>query len=171
VAEIVSLSNLDAQPRVRVCAEIARRGRRPAAAPGRAGGLNLLRGVFTRVAGGLSVLLVDQLLPVDPVLLRIRPGLVEYLECPVTVGIRPEDMADANLSWNRSAAVLRAAAHRTEPVGPDLLVHVRIGPDCGTELVARFTPRSPVRAGDRVQLAVDTARLHVFGLNTGRPVW
>jgi multiple sugar transport system ATP-binding protein len=176
VAEIVPLSNLDGQARVRPRPGTARASRRLGAtavqvSDDRAAHLNLMRGVFTRAAGGLSVLLGDQLLPVDPVLLRTRPGLTEYLECPVIVGIRPEDMEDANLAWSRSAAVLRAQAHRTEAVGPDLLVHVRVPPDPRTELMARFNPRSPVRAGDQVHIAVDTARLHVFDLNTGRAVW
>jgi multiple sugar transport system ATP-binding protein len=175
VAEIGPLSDLDSQPRVRLRSNVARKSQRVGTTTvrvidDRRAYLNFMRGVFTRAAGGLSVLLGGQLLPVDPVLLRTRPGLTEYLECPVIVGIRPEDMEDANLGWSRSAAVLRAQAHRTEAVGPDLLVHVRVPPDPRTELVARFNPRSPVRAGDQVHIAVDTARLHAFDLNTGRAV-
>jgi multiple sugar transport system ATP-binding protein len=162
--------------------------------------MNLVRGVFTRAMGRLSVLLGGQLLPVDPVLLRNRPGLAQYLECPVVIGVRPEDMQDANVGWSSSSAVLRAEVDLTEMLGSDLLAHFRIPApgavhddgwepatqataplvnpddvldrdDRRVEVVARFSPRSKARVGDSVHIAVDTARLHAFDLNTGRSIW
>jgi multiple sugar transport system ATP-binding protein len=38
-------------------------------------------------------------------------------------------------------------------------------------LVARFSPRTRVQSGDRVEVAVDTARLHVFDPDTGFSIW
>jgi multiple sugar transport system ATP-binding protein len=35
------------------------------------------------------------------------------------------------------------------------------------DVTARFSPRSPVREGDQIEVAVDTDRLHVFDLDTG----
>jgi multiple sugar transport system ATP-binding protein len=147
--------------------------------------MNLVRGVFTWATGRLSVLLGGQLLPVDPVLLEIRPGLARYAECPVVVGIRPEDMQDPNVGWRRSSAVLMATVDSTEAFGSHLLIRFRIparevlnigerapvAPRPGVEVVARFSRRSRARAGASIHIAIDTARLHVFDLNTGRSVW
>jgi multiple sugar transport system ATP-binding protein len=139
--------------------------------------MNLVRGVFTRALSGLFVLLGDQLLPVEPSLLDAHPSLAEYLECPVVVGIRPEDMADPNVTWTRSSAMLRANVHLTETLGSDLLVHIKIPAarvmtdDGGTDVVARFSPRSQVHTGDSAYIAIDTTRLYAFDLNTGQSVW
>lgn len=37
----------------------------------------------------------------------------------------------------------------------------------GTRLVAAFAPRSRVRAGDQVEVVVDTERMHFFDPETG----
>jgi multiple sugar transport system ATP-binding protein len=71
---------------------------------------------------------------------------------------------------------LRVDAELTEALGSDLLVHFHLDaptvdtgdPDMLDDLdgkplmVARVDPRSSVRSGDRVELAVDTERLHFF---------
>ena len=137
----------------------------------------------------------DQHLRVDPALLRNRPGVRAYLDRPVAVGIRPEDMQDASLA-PAGGAVLYGAVDLVEALGSELLVHLRVAVpgvvtedtrelarDAGldpvepvgtagplTELVARFSPRSRVRKGELVEVAVDTARLHVFDLDTGRSI-
>jgi multiple sugar transport system ATP-binding protein len=156
--------------------------------------MNLLRGVFHERAGQDALLLGDQVLPVDAALFEARPGLRAYRDRPVAVGIRPEDMDDATVLPESSTAVLHAVADLTEALGSDLLVHFMIeapavvtddvrelARDAGvevlssgetrTEVVARFSPRSTVRNGDSTQVAVDTARLHVFELETGQSIW
>lgn len=37
-------------------------------------------------------------------------------------------------------------------------------------IIASLDPRHPVKAGERLQLAVDTLRLHAFDLNTGAAI-
>ena len=156
--------------------------------------MNLLRGVFTERAGQDALLLGDQVLPVDAALFAARPGLRAYRDRPVAIGIRPEDLEDAAVLPEPSAAILSASAELTEALGSDLLVHFMIQApavvtddvrelalDAGvellapgetrTEVVARFSPRSPVRDGDSIRVAVDTARLHVFDLETGHSLW
>jgi multiple sugar transport system ATP-binding protein len=157
--------------------------------------MNLVQGVFARGPGGLGLFLGEQRLAVPEPWLHSRPGLGAYLNRPVAVGIRPEDLSDATLSPAPEGAVLYAVAELTEALGSDLLVHFGlpavpvvtadtrelardagvadlavIGPS-GTELVGRFSPRSRVQEGDRVQVGVDVGRLHVFDLETGRAIW
>ena len=41
----------------------------------------------------------------------------------------------------------------------------------GAALVARVNPRSRIRIGDQVEIAVDVDRLHVFDLETSTAIW
>ncbi|MGI5182427.1 ABC transporter ATP-binding protein [Dactylosporangium sp. CA-152071] len=160
--------------------------------------MNLVTGVFTASAEDVTLRIADQHLRVDPALLRSRPGVRAYFDRPVAVGIRPEDMQDVCMVPAGGAA-LYAAVDLVEALGSELLVHLRIGA-CGvttddtrelardagldpvdptgsggwvrplTELIARFSPRSRVRRDEVAEVAVDTARLHVFDLDTGRSI-
>jgi len=157
--------------------------------------MNLVQGVFSRNGDDLTLTLGDQSIPVPGKLLEERPALRGYLDRPVAVGIRPEDMEDASISSNKSA-ILQSTADLVEALGSDLLVHFSlnvpqvvtedtrelaadIGADevpsgstsRGTDLVARFNPRSRVREGDTISVAVDTERIHVFDAETGVSIW
>jgi multiple sugar transport system ATP-binding protein len=140
--------------------------------------MNLMQGVFTATNGSLRLRLGDQFLTVPARLPR------EYLDRPVAVGIRPEDLSDATLAPAPDGTVLHAVADLTEALGSDLLVHCGLpvprvvtedtpepARDTGTVVVGRFSPRSRARPGEPVLLAVDVSRLHVFDLDTGRAVW
>jgi multiple sugar transport system ATP-binding protein len=157
--------------------------------------MNLLTGVFTDRDGVVELRLGEQTLPVDPALLAARPGLRRYFGRPVAVGIRPEDMEDAQVATAPAGAVLRAVVDLTEALGSEILVHfgVRAGAvrtqdteelvrdgdvapagsvgDGRIELVARFSPRSRARELDEVDIVVDTARLHAFDPDSGQSIW
>jgi multiple sugar transport system ATP-binding protein len=154
--------------------------------------MNLLKGVFTGT-GGPSVVVGDQRLRVGPEVLAARPGLQAYLDRPVAVGIRPEDLSQAGAD-DAEIDTLQVTAELTEALGSDLLVHcgVDIEPvetedtkelaqDAGddgtavgtsflTTIVARFSPRARISEGDRIRVAVDTNRLHLFDLDTGQSI-
>ncbi|HEX6077328.1 MAG TPA: sn-glycerol-3-phosphate ABC transporter ATP-binding protein UgpC [Micromonosporaceae bacterium] len=155
--------------------------------------MNMMQGVFTEDGDGLKLDLGSQQLVVSPKLLEIRPALRSYLGRPVAVGIRPEDMEDAELATS-DRPVLRSKADLVEALGSDLLVHFgldtqpvitedtkELARDAGADdalvakaqsvAVARFNPRSSVRDGTPVSVAVDTEQLHVFDLATGGSVW
>ncbi len=109
-----------------------------------------------------------------------RPALAGYEGRDVVVGIRPEAMEDAALA-DDSLPRLSAEAELTEALGSDVLVHFHLDapvvdtgdPDVLEDLddrpllVARVDPRTSIRAGGRVELAVDTGRLHFFDPGTG----
>jgi multiple sugar transport system ATP-binding protein len=155
--------------------------------------MNMMQGVFTEDGDGLKLDVGSQQLAVSPKLLEIRPALRTYLGRPVAVGIRPEDMEDAELATT-DRPVLRSKADLVEALGSDLLVHFgldaqpvvtedtkELARDAGADdalvgraqsvAVARFNPRSSVRDGAPVAVAVDTEQLHVFDLATGGSVW
>ena len=157
--------------------------------------MNMVQGVFTEEGDTLKLALGSQEIEVSPKLLTLRPGLRAYLGRPVAVGIRPEDMEDASIS-GAERAVVRSTVDLVEALGSDLLVHFGLdaqpvvtedtkelardaGADDGAQtsktarsvLIARFNPRSRVREGDQVSVALDTERLHVFDLATGESIW
>jgi multiple sugar transport system ATP-binding protein len=155
--------------------------------------MNMMQGVFSEDGNVLRLDLGSQQLSVSPKLLDIRPALRSYLGRPVAVGIRPEDMEDAELATS-DRPVLRSKADLVEALGSDLLVHFgldtepvitedtrELARDAGADdalvakaqsvAVARFNPKSSVRDGAPVAIAVDTEQLHVFDLATGGSVW
>jgi multiple sugar transport system ATP-binding protein len=135
-------------------------------------------------------------LSVPPALLARRPGLRRYSGRTVIVGMRPEDMEDAALADGVGPGrTLTGTSELVEAMGSDVLVHVRIdaapvltddtrelAADAGAEdlqadvasgtsvIVARVSPRTRIAEGDRVQLTVDTERLHLFDPDTGLSV-
>ena len=162
--------------------------------------MNLVQGTLRRSAEGgvtdVELTIGTRRLPVPDRLLRERPRLARYLDRPVAIGVRPEDLTEVG----RDAPArtwLVGVAELVEALGSDLLVHLQLDADpvvtedtrelgrdagrvglgaardapAGTELVARFSPRSRVREGDAVRVAVDVDRLHVFDLTDGRAIW
>jgi multiple sugar transport system ATP-binding protein len=144
--------------------------------------MNLMAGRLEADAGRTWVVLGNQRLPFPGSpsgLLRSRVG------GPVTVGIRPEHVTDADTAGDR-LAVLFSTADRVENLGSHLLVGCPLDTTAVTvadrpgaerqrmsraEVVARFPRSSGVRPGDRVELAVDMAELSFFDPITGAALW
>jgi multiple sugar transport system ATP-binding protein len=123
------------------------------------------------------------------------PALAGYRGRTVALGIRPEALEDAALDPScPPERRLRGSVRLTEALGSALLAHVEIdaapvvrdevleGGEADavvveemqadaeqhrTVLVCSFDPASKARAGDIVELAVDTRHLHFFDLETG----
>ena len=161
--------------------------------------MNLMQGRFvvSDNPGNLDLMIGNQRLPVPTRLLQERPRLAGYVDRPVAVGLRPEDLSDGTLEQTPGRPRLFAVADLVEALGSDILVHFEVDADQvvtddtrelardagaagldgtrtappGTELVARFSPRSRVREGQHVQIAVDVDRVHVFDLSDGAAIW
>ncbi len=138
-------------------------------------------------AGGLELMLGTTRLTLTPEIVAQHPGLPRYVGRQVIVGVRPEDLADATIGapgGNR----IRASAELIEALGSDLLVHFSIDAPAavvqssdslqeikagtrGSRAVARFTPKSHVRLGQEIEVAVDTERLHFFDPESGDAIW
>ena len=110
----------------------------------------------------------------------------------IAVGIRSEDMEDANLVRGGAPedSTLDATVGLTEALGSEIVVHFDLdvpkvvtedtklldkdsgADDTGlatdvTRLVASFAPRSRVRIGEKIRVVVDTERLHFFDPTSG----
>lgn len=98
-------------------------------------------------------------------------ALAGHVGRPVLLGLRAEDVAEAGPGSDPRAVTLPATVAVVEVTGPDARVAVQIdaaldpgtgAPARDTLFWARFDARTPVRPGDRVAVAVDAARAHVF---------
>jgi multiple sugar transport system ATP-binding protein len=117
------------------------------------------------------------------------------------LGIRPEDLDDAELKPDSPVdRRLKGQVELTEALGSEVMVHFSIdaahavtedvhelqadiGEDRapgtatvasdtgGAVLVGRFGPRSRVRGGDTVEVAVDTRSLHFFDPETSLGIY
>jgi multiple sugar transport system ATP-binding protein len=124
---------------------------------------------------GTTVHLGSQTLTLDDAAFHRRPALKNFEGKPVIVGIRPEDFEDASLvDGTTPERRLSVGVRLTEALGSDIMVHfdvdappVRSGdPDAaeepGTTAVGRFDPRSQVRPGEVVEVAVTIENMHFF---------
>jgi multiple sugar transport system ATP-binding protein len=156
--------------------------------------MNLLEGRLTGNGDGLSVDLGQQQLPVPAELVAARPALRTHAGREVVVGIRPESIEDAALADGRHGARLRGTLTLRESLGSDVMVHVdvdaraptdqdairELADDAGTPalgggdhtaVVGRFSPRTEVRSGAVVEMAVDGAQMHFFDPGTGLAIY
>ena len=154
--------------------------------------MNLLEAEVKRTGRGIALRLGSQEIEPLPGL-----TLEEYVDSKVIVGIRPEDLDDASLaapSTSTSGPRLSGDVVLTEALGSDVFVHATIdaapvvtddtkelAADAGaldllerdagaasSTIVARCDPRTSAKAGERIELTVDVARLHLFDPGTGR---
>ena len=151
--------------------------------------------VKARVIGGddgMAVTFAGYRLPLPEGVLRTSSGIEAYFGRDVILGIRPSDFEDASLA-DESWPKMSVGTHVTEALGSE--IHVIFAIDAppvehkdladlvpeqeekegaaiplhaGKSLwTARVNARSPVRAGDRIELGVDTRNLHFFDPDSG----
>jgi multiple sugar transport system ATP-binding protein len=77
-------------------------------------------------------------------------------------GLRPEDLVPATAS---SSARFDALLELIEPVGNEIFLNLRTA---NATLVARVPPQNLPKAGERIELGYDPARLHLFDPTTER---
>ncbi|HYZ13112.1 MAG TPA: ABC transporter ATP-binding protein [Actinomycetota bacterium] len=157
--------------------------------------MNLVEATLTRDDGVPTLAFGTHRLGIDDRVFERHPRLRVYEGLPVVVGIRPDDLEHAALAPTAPAdARMVANVERVDTIGRDLHVHFDIGapvvdvPDAGdgdfgvhddgpafalgsaNQFVARIDERTPVRVGDRLELVVNTARLHAFDPVSGEAV-
>jgi len=152
--------------------------------------INLVEARLERAGDGLQVAFGDHTLAVDRTILGRRPSIGEYAGRTVLLGIRPEDFEDVALEPSAPPeSRLSLECTLTEPLGSEILAYFATsavgvvssaasehpgdadvsfgsGDAAGAKIVARLSPRSRVKVGDTVELAVDTSRLYFFDLET-----
>ncbi|MCP4844001.1 MAG: sn-glycerol-3-phosphate ABC transporter ATP-binding protein UgpC [Actinomycetia bacterium] len=141
--------------------------------------MNLRQARLVADNGSWTLELGSNRMPLADTVVADRPALAGYDGRDVVVGIRPETMENASVG-DDDLPRLTVEVDLTEALGPDLLIHFPLDapvidsgdPDAledlddTTLMVARVDSRSRVRSGDRLELVVDTGRLHFFDPDT-----
>jgi multiple sugar transport system ATP-binding protein len=161
--------------------------------------MNMLVAALERDGDELVARFGEQRLPLGPEAESRHPGLRAYEGREVIVGIRPEDLEDRALAEQADAdrCFITGEVTLREALGSEVIVHFRTdareavtedvrelvedmgderklkadGDADGAKVVGRFGARSGVRAGDRIEVAVDTRGLHFFDPGTSRGIY
>ena len=161
--------------------------------------MNMVEATIERNDGSYVAKLGSQSLTLGEEIVKSRPELENYVGERVVLGIRPESLEDASLEPDipedrhiKGVVVLR------EPLGSEIVAHFEVDAppaltedvrelarDVGQEstvqargdeegkavMVGRFGPRSRVKNGDVVDVAVDTNGVHLFDIESGEGIY
>src|SRR4051794_30478630 len=154
--------------------------------------MNLFEAQLERRNGHLVAQIGDQFL-------RLDGRLDGYAGKTIALGVRPEHLEDAAVETGApSERRLHASVTTVEALGAELIVHLEVaGRPVMTDevkeiaadlddsmlteleaeaveeklpLVGRFDVASRARTGDRVEVVVDTTKIHAFDLDTGQAI-
>ena len=161
--------------------------------------MNLVEGTLGKQDGSYVVSFGGHSLAIDPALIEERPALEQYVDRPVIVGVRPEEMEDAALLTDAPTdRRMKTVVDLREDMGSEVLVQFSIdaaqvmiaedlrelaadrgqggeelvqGDESGATFVARFDADSTAKEGDRIEVLVDTRALHFFDPETRAAIW
>jgi multiple sugar transport system ATP-binding protein len=161
--------------------------------------MNMVEATVERSNGGLAAVAGSQRIALGEETLSARPALRSFEGRPLVLGIRPEDLEDASLESDAPEdRRLRGKVELQEALGAEIMVHFSVdakpaltedvrelAEDVGTPgatvqpsveegstlMVGRFSPRTRIREGDELEIAVDTRSLHFFDAETGLAVY
>ena len=96
------------------------------------------------------------------------PELADYIGQEVIVGIRPEGINDnADVVAANPDTCVDVDVDVVELMGAEIYLYLNIGE---TNFTARVSARSTSRAGDKIKVAFDMSRVHIFDKDTERCV-
>jgi multiple sugar transport system ATP-binding protein len=162
--------------------------------------MNMVEAAVERQNGSVLTHIGSQTLTVPEEVLRARSALEDYVGRRIVLGIRPEGLEDAALEPDAPAdRRIRGVVVLREPLGSEIVAHFEIDAppaltedvrelarDVGQEstvqttandddtkatMVGRFGPRSRIRNGDVIDVAVDLSAVHFFDLETGLGIY
>ena len=156
--------------------------------------MNLVMADVIDAGEGHIVLRIGKVpLSVPASLLEAKPALRNFAGRQVVVGVRSEDMEDAELRQVPADERIQGKVTLTEALGSEIVVHFTFDSDRvetadtkllaketgeeelhtldeGVKWVASFAPRSRVRVGDTIEIAVDMERIHLFDPETSQAI-
>jgi multiple sugar transport system ATP-binding protein len=156
--------------------------------------MNVLEARLERSNGSVAARIADATLPLPDDVAASRSALAAYVGRSVLLGIRPEDLEDAALA-PPDRPRLKGLMRLRESLGSEVMAHVEVAarpadtdeiqelaadsavatPARAGEgkavIVGRFDPHTRARAGDNLEIAVDTRSLHFFDPDTGLGIY
>jgi multiple sugar transport system ATP-binding protein len=161
--------------------------------------MNMVEATLAKSNGGYAVEAGGQRIVLGQELITSRPALPAYEGKKLVLGIRPEELEDATLVADTPAdRRLKGKVELTEALGSEIMAHFTIDAppaltedvkelalDVGDEravsdeaesrqhttMVGRFDPRSKVKEGETLEVAVDTRGLHFFDPDSGLGIY
>ena len=161
--------------------------------------MNMVEATVEQNNGSYVAKVGSQSLTLGEEVVKERPALEKHVGRRVVLGIRPESLEDASLAPEipedrhiKGVVVLR------EPMGSEIVAHFEVDAppaltedvrelarDVGQEskvqaasedetktvMVGRFGPRSRVKNGETIDVAVDTNAVHLFDLEAGQGIY
>jgi multiple sugar transport system ATP-binding protein len=159
--------------------------------------MNVVGADLVRENGRLFATFGEHRLEVGSEVLGARPALERFEDKPLILGIRPEDLEDASLAEGRAdSRRISATVDIREDMGSEVFVHFgsggrpvrgedvaaavgeeaiqatqEVAREKGSLFVARLDRHTRAREGEKIELAVDTERLHFFDPETGQGIY
>jgi multiple sugar transport system ATP-binding protein len=161
--------------------------------------MNLVEARVTSSSNGLFAEFGGNRLGIPAPVRVNRPSLKSFKDRLVVLGIRPEDLEDAQVSDRAAGDRLSAVVDLREDMGVEVYVHFEVdAPPVVTEdtkelasdrgqqalealeekaserrspFIARVSAESKARVGERIELSVDTRKLHFFDPATSEAIY
>ena len=158
--------------------------------------MNLVQAELARANGRVEVRFGSIRLEVPAAVSQSRPALAGYEGKQVVLGIRPEDLDDASLARFETSGVIGITVDIREDMGAEVFAHFRVDGEAvesqevleameeedvagavrermrgGVPFIARLERGTRAREGDRLDVSVDTRRLHFFDPDTGTGIY
>ena len=97
-----------------------------------------------------------------------KPEVMSYIGKEVIVGIRPEHIHDEEVFINQfSDALLDAEVEVVEFMGHETYLYLKCQ---GRDFIARVAQRSNAKVGDKIKVALDTPKIHLFDKETEKTI-
>ena len=159
--------------------------------------MNLVETTLERSNGSVAATLGSQRLELPPDLLEARPALRDYDRRSLVLGIRPEDLEDAELAADgESSQRIKGRIELVESLGSEKVVHFAVDAKpavtdeihelardvgagdvgrqltgSGATLVGRFDAHARLAENEEREVLVDTRALHFFDPQTGLGIY
>ncbi len=134
---------------------------------------------------GSTLTIGSQSIDLPDAVFATHPSLKGVRKRALIVGIRPEDIDDANVTDKRSFVEMTGEVTLVEALGAETMVHLTLDapwvnagdPDAVAGIgekhaaVGRFSRTTQVRAGDKARLAITAETIHFFDPETRTSIW
>jgi multiple sugar transport system ATP-binding protein len=154
--------------------------------------MNMINGHLENRDGSVYAVFGDYALGVDQRALDRHPGLEEFMNKPIVIGIRPGDFEDSRIAGDGDNRTMEIDVEVVEVLGSETFVHYSLplapvvtpeieelladsGGDASslgdtTKLASRVSSDVRIDPGHKANLVVDTAKFHFFDPESGQRI-
>ncbi len=91
-----------------------------------------------------------------------------YVGKSVVLGIRPEHLHDEEMFLSvAKTGILEATVEVSEMMGAETYLYLK---SAGGNWIARVSPRTATKSGEKIKIAMDTAKIHLFDKETEKAI-